>query len=141
MLCEVGDPKQMKAMLVIDQTDIELVRPLMRDDKGPNVEIKLDELPHDVFDSQIAAIAENRLRVAPRRLAAKSGGELATMTNPETGAEEPQSVYYQADTVPLDNSEDRLRIGLRGRAKVHTAWMPLGSRIRRFVSHLFSFKL
>ncbi len=141
MFCEVGDLKRMKAMIIIEQTDIELVRPLMRDGKGPMVEIKLDELPHDVLDSQIATIAENRLRVAPRRLAAKSGGELATITNTDTGQEEPQTIYYQADTVPIDNSEGRLRVGLRGRAKVHTAWMPLGSRMWRFVSHLFSFKL
>ena len=141
MLCEVGDPARMKAMLVIDQTDIELVRPLLRADGGPKVEIKLDELPHDVLDTQIASIASDSLKVAPRRLASKSGGDLATATNPETGMEEPQGTYYQADTAVIDNSDGRLRVGLRGRAKVHTKWMPLGTRMWRVINHLFSFKL
>ena len=57
-----------------------------------------------------------------------------------TGAESPQSVSYQASAY-LDDEEGVLRLGLRGRGKVHTEWIPLGTRVGRFLSHTFSFKL
>ena len=43
--------------------------------------------------------------------------------------------------VYLDDEEGVLRLGLRGRGKVHTAWIPLGTRLWRFLSHTFSFKI
>ena len=65
---------------------------------------------------------------------------MATETDPTTGAERPQSVSYEAD-VYINDDEGVLRVGLRGRGKVHTDWIPLGTRLWRFLSHTFSFKI
>ena len=70
--CQVGDPEKMEASLVIDQSDIDFV------EIDQKVEIKLDELPHDIFEGTIDDIApEAHARSAPERLSTKSGGELA----------------------------------------------------------------
>ncbi len=100
LLCQVGDPDQLEAFLVIDQADIEYVREALDDQlakgKRPRVEIKLDELPHHTLHTEIIEIAQDALEVAPRRLSTKSGGDLPTVTDPDTGIERPQSASYQA---------------------------------------------
>jgi putative peptide zinc metalloprotease protein len=134
MFCQIGDPRKLEAVLVIDQSDRNMVRPEQR------VFIKIDELPHDTFTSQIAEIAESELKVSPQRLTNKYGGELATKTDPHSGAERPISTSYQA-RVPLDDETGLMRLGLRGTARIQTDWLPLGTRLWRFVTHTFNFKL
>jgi len=149
LFCLVGDPRKYDALLVIDQTDIELVT------KGQRVDLKLDELPHRTFKYntvpgpegetryerlKIADIGPAQLEVAPRGLSAKAQGELPTKTDPTSGVERPRSASYPAH-VPLDDTEGLLRIGLRGRAKVHVSPMPLARRLRRFLSHTLNFRL
>ncbi len=135
VFCLIGDPTNMEAMLYIDQGDVEFVS----GGQEQEVEIKLDELPFDVFRSKIDNIAGSESKVTPRRLSTTAGGELATKRD-ESGVERPQSASYQA-SVSLDNADGLLRIGLRGRAKIHTAPQTLGQRIWRTFNQLISFKL
>ena len=88
--CQIGDPKRLEAVMVIDQADRNIVR------EGQAVDIKLEGFPSTMLHSQIAEIAESELKVSPQRLSSKSGGELATKTDPHTGAEKPMSTSYQA---------------------------------------------
>ncbi|MBN2474170.1 MAG: hemolysin D [Pirellulales bacterium] len=279
LFCQIGDPQQLEAMVAIDQTDLEFVNRLLHEAVRPKVEIKLDNLPHEILHSEIVSIAEDPLAACPRRLAAKSGGDLPSMTDPKTGQEKTQGTFYPAhaplglyghdseyhwlrgqleftpyppqesgeaeslgepvagvlsaqpqatepeatepqtaevedsrgpdglwslryisdagisdeyggrllldpsdlkgyepgdyvavdgelashaphDSAPLDanlssagpaykiveirrldDANQLLQIGLRGRAKIHTQWQPLGKRLWRFVSHTFNFKL
>ena len=131
--CQVGDPAEMEASLVIDQTNIDFV------EIGQKVEIKLDELPGDVLVGTVHDIAPEAMRVCPKRLSTKSGGEVATRTD-ESGVEVPMSTSYQA-SVKLDDPEGLLRVGLRGRAKIHAQWRTLGSRFWRLITETFNFKL
>jgi hypothetical protein len=41
----------------------------------------------------------------------------------------------------LADPDGLLRLGFRGRARVAANWRPLGSRIWRYLSHTFHFKL
>ncbi|GAG31064.1 unnamed protein product, partial [marine sediment metagenome] len=109
--CQIGDPAKWNAVLIIDQTDRNYVK------EGQKVEIKLDQLPHDVFHSGITEIAEIELRFAPEVLSTKAGGDLPTVTDPETGVERLQHTSYQA-WAPIDDPDGLLRLGLRGRGKV-----------------------
>ena len=226
LFCQIGDPRQMEAHIIIDQADRNFIRP------GQATEIKLDQLPHDVFHTQIDLIAESELDYTSKRMSTKSGGELPTITDPESGQERPQSTSYQAraslglfgraddwrwlrgrlerrsagsepdpesgtsawrirfvpadlaetdperggiiavaddallggysagdyvaltggldasgdayaiETIrPLDPANHLLGIGLRGRAKIHTEWIPLGTRLWRFITHTFNFRI
>jgi len=129
----VGDPKNMKATLVIDQADIDFVA------AGQEVEICLDELPGRVLPGEIDMIAQGELEASPEQLSNKYGGDLPTETD-AAGMEKPLSTSYQA-RVPLDNSDNLLRIGLRGQAKIHTGSMTLGRRIARYLAATFNFRM
>jgi len=134
LFCQVGDPRRLEAILVIDQADIPYVR------EGQTVDMKLDELPHDTLSGYISEVAKIDLKIAPRSLSTTKGGELATKTDPKSGVETPQSTSYQA-RVPIDDDAGLLRLGLRGRGKIYANWLPLGTRLWRFFSHTFHFRL
>jgi putative peptide zinc metalloprotease protein len=134
LFCEIGDPRQMEALVVIDQADLEVVRP------EETVDIKLDELPGQTLRSKVQEISRETVAVSPRHLSNKSGGELATKTDP-TGVERPLSTSYQAKVFPLDDSQGVLRIGLRGRAKIYARWEPMARRLTRWFNQTFHFRL
>jgi putative peptide zinc metalloprotease protein len=133
VFCLVGDPKEMEVVLYIDQGDIEFVV------KGQEVEIKLEELPHEVFWTEIEEIAPSHSQASSQRLSTKAGGEMPTETDP-SGVERPTSTTYEA-LAPLDDPDGLLRLGLRGRAKIHTRWQTVGKRLWRFANQLINFKL
>ena len=100
LFCQVGDPKKLEAVLVIDQAD----RNLILDGQHQPVDIKLEGFAGVTIPSEIAEVAESELKIAPRRLSNKSQGELATKTDPQTGVERPMSTSYQA-RAPIDDPE------------------------------------
>jgi putative peptide zinc metalloprotease protein len=133
VFCLIGDPAKMEAIVYVDQGDIEFVG------KGQEVEIKLDELPFDTFYGTIDDVSPSESKVSPHRLTTKAGGELPTETD-AAGVERPMSTSYEAKVL-LDDPDGFLRIGLRGRAKIHTAWQTLGQRTMRLLNKLVNFKL
>lgn len=133
LFCLVGDPHKMEALLVVDQEEIEYLK------QGQAVEVKLDELPAETLAGEIAEIGAEPLTVSPRHLSNKAGGELATKTD-ESGVERPLNTSYQV-RVPLDDPEDLLRIGLRGRGRIHTQPQTLGHRLWRYITQTFNFRL
>ena len=133
MFCQVGDPSKMEALMVVDQDDVEYLA------TDQEVDIKLDELPGDTLQGMIAEIAKEPLRVSPRHISNKAGGELATKTD-ESGVERPMNTSYQV-RVPLDDPDGLLRIGLRGRGRVHTRPRTFAHRLWRYVTQTFNFRL
>ncbi len=134
LFCMVGDPRSLEAVLVIDQGDIDYVQ------DNQTVDLKLDALPHDTLQGKIEQISAASLKITPHRLGTKAQGELASKTDPDTGVEKPQSASYQA-LVPITDDEGAMLVGLRGRAKIHTAPLSLGSRLWRFIMNTFHFRL
>jgi putative peptide zinc metalloprotease protein len=135
LFCEIGDPHHLEAVLVIDQTDIELVN----EDDHPEVRIQLESRPGETFTGRIAEISRIDMKVAPRSLSNQAGGDLATRTD-ASGVTHPMNTSYTA-RVPLDVPEGHLQIGLRGNALIYTGTQPLGGRIWRYLSHTFHFAL
>ncbi|NLE38472.1 MAG: biotin/lipoyl-binding protein, partial [Pirellulaceae bacterium] len=133
VFCLIGDPSQMEAILYVDQGDVEFVA------KGQRVEIKLDELPFETFKSEIVNLAKSKTETVSKRLSTEGGGELATKTD-EAGVSRPQSAAFQA-SVPLDDPDGLLRIGLRGRAKIHTIPQTIAQRVWRMLNQLINFRL
>jgi putative peptide zinc metalloprotease protein len=134
LFCQIGDPRQMEALVVIDQADIEYVAAEMP------VDLKLDVMPGSTMHSIIQEVSREEVKISPRHLSNKAGGDLATKTDPG-GVERPMTTSYQAKVFPLDDTEHVLRIGLRGEAKIHAAWLPLGTRAWRWFSQTFHFRL
>ena len=134
LFCLVGDPRNLEAILVIDQGDIDYIK------ENQEVDLKFDALPHDTLHGRIERISVSNLKITPRRLSTKAGGELPSKVDPETGVETPQSASYQA-LVPITDEEGVVLVGLRGRAKIHTEPLSLGARLWRLITNTFNFRL
>ncbi len=133
LFCQIGNPAEMEAILIVEQDDVEFLR------AGQELDIKLDELPHRTFHSTINEVASIDLKVSPKSLSSKAGGDIITKTD-ETGVERPMNTSYQARAA-LDDPDKLLHVGLRGRAKVHTQWQTLWTRGWRYLTRTFNFKM
>jgi putative peptide zinc metalloprotease protein len=133
LFCQIGDPHKLEAQLIIDQDDVELVK------TGDALAIKIDELPHVTFQSTITEIANLNLKISPKRLSNKSGGELITETD-ASGIERPMNTSYQA-RAPIEDEDGLLYLGLRGKAKIYARWQTVAERSWRFLARTFNFKL
>ncbi len=133
LLCYVGDPDRMEAVLVVDQHDIDLV------EEGVSADIKIESARLDTFSGKIEKISEMEMRVTPENLALQAGGRLNTEMD-ASGQLRPISTSYQA-RVPLENVDVPLRGGYRGQAKIYVGWKSVGWRIYRFFTRTFKFEL
>jgi putative peptide zinc metalloprotease protein len=132
--CQIGDPKRLDAVLVIDQADRNIIR-----EEQP-VDITLEGFPATTLHTRITTIADEELKVSPQRLATSKGGELPSKQDQLTGVERPMSTSYQA-RAPIDDPQGTFRLGIRGQARIYTKWLSLGARLWRLVSHTFNFKM
>jgi putative peptide zinc metalloprotease protein len=132
LFCQIGDPTQWEANLVVDQDDIEFIH------QNQQVAIRLDELPGRTFESTIAQIGPE-MEYSSRQLSSKAGGDVMVKEDP-TGLERPISTSFQA-RVPIDDVDGDLIQGLRGTAKVSAQWQPIGKRVWRYIVRTFNFKL
>jgi putative peptide zinc metalloprotease protein len=132
LYCQIGDPRQWEAHLAIDQDDVDFVR------ADQYVAIKLDELPYQTFYTKIAVIGPE-MKVTSRQISSKYGGGLESKSE-EGGTERPMNTTYQA-LAEIDDPSGHLVQGLRGTAKISTAWQPLGQRAWRYLIRTFNFKL
>jgi putative peptide zinc metalloprotease protein len=132
LVCQIGDPTRMEAVLVAEQDDRENIT------VGVPVSIMLDCLPGVLFTGRISEIADKPLDVVPQHMTNKAGGEVITKSDP-SGAQHPQNISYQVK-VPLEDHE-LLTIGVRGRAKIHARWQTIWERSWRLFMRTFNFKM
>jgi putative peptide zinc metalloprotease protein len=133
LICEIGSPDELEAVLIVDQGDVQLV------DIGQRVDLKLEANRIETFSGTITEKSETEIRHTSSALALQTGGDLQTEIDPETGQARPRSVSYQA-RVPLDDADVLLRPGYRGSAKIHVAPMSLGQRLWRVIAKTFNFE-
>jgi len=133
LVCEIGSARELEAVLVVDQGDVQLV------DIGQAVDLKLDAQRMFSFAGKIAEKSQAELKSASSSMASQSGGDLQTEIDPTTGQAKPRSVSYQA-RVPIEDFDLPLRPGYRGSAKVHVKPMSLGQRLWRIVAQTFNFE-
>jgi putative peptide zinc metalloprotease protein len=133
LLCQIGDPNEWDAVLVIDQDDVDLVH------AGQEVRLMFEESAYHVFISTIEDAGLEELTTAPPRLASTNGGPLPAQPNPD-GSLRPLNTSYQA-IARLDNEHGLLRNGLIGRARIETAPRTLTRRLMRYLSRTFNFDI
>ncbi len=133
LFCQIGNPNQLDAVLVIGQSEIDFIQ------TGQRVEVKLDALPADTFETSITVKGTDKLLYAPKMLSNKAGGDIETTTD-ESGMERPLATSYQALALITDR-EGTVVPGMRGRAKVYAGYQTLGSRFWRYLQETFNFRL
>jgi putative peptide zinc metalloprotease protein len=143
LICRVGDPRDLEAILVVDQADIDFVDEAIQGDAEPEAKLQFDAFPGRSLTSRVVEVARVELEAASPQLSAHSGGTLDTKTDPTSGVQRPMSTSYQA-RVPLDDLgplRDRVCTGMRGRAQVYTRPQSLGQRLFRYLARTFHFEL
>jgi putative peptide zinc metalloprotease protein len=131
LFCQVGDPVGVGPVLMIDQSDIDLVRP------GQRVRLRVDQWPASVLTGTIAEVASTNLKTVPRELA--RAGDLAARRD-ASGVMRPVEATYTV-RVALDEHSQLLLLRGRGNAKVSTAPVPLAARLYRALRRTFHFDL
>jgi putative peptide zinc metalloprotease protein len=130
-ICHIGDPDRFNAILAIDQTELEFVR------VGQPVDILLEQLPGQRFRSELAQLSLLDLKIPPRGLSSKQGGELLT-GHDSHGQERPLSTTFQASASLVDDA-GLLFLGATGKARIRVGSQSLARRVWRYLCHTFHF--
>ncbi len=132
LFCVIGDPNQIQAMLVVDESDIKLVS------VGQKVELMFDEFPGERFSAEVASVASDSLSELPRELSTTNGGSVAVEPRGD-GTESPLLTSYEV-AVPLLSDENKLLTGFRGTAKIQVSSLPLGQQLVRYIRTVINFR-
>jgi putative peptide zinc metalloprotease protein len=130
-ICRIGDPNLLEAILVIDEREVEFLQ------VGQPVDMFLDQAPGRRFRSRVEQLSQADLKIAPRNLSSKAGGELLSRTD-SAGLDRPMNTSYQANAY-LDDRTGSLLIGATGQGKIRAQPQTLAQRLWRFLCHTFHF--
>jgi putative peptide zinc metalloprotease protein len=129
----IPDTNKVEAVLAIDQSEIEFIQ------SDQIVKIWSRQLPGKCFKSRTGQVSPTKMRIAPRQLSIRAGGDLQTLPNRE-GYEEPTSATYQVN-VPLETDGVPILTGATGVAKVQVGSQTVGRRLWRLLCQTFRFEL
>jgi putative peptide zinc metalloprotease protein len=135
-LCEIVDPRQLRAIMVLDQADVDLVK----EQKNPRAWIKVYGTGSRTVVSEVVAVARRNLEDLPPELSNVIGGEIPAKPDPKTGVMKPLSAVYEV-AIPVDNSDLRLQPGLRGRGRIDAGYASFGWWLWRNATKTFHFTL
>ena len=132
IICSIGDPKLLEAVLIVDQSKIPFLQSNQR------VELKLHEFPYRTLAGEIEEIERQSVSSLAIQLSTRAGGEVPTAAKAD-GSEEPLRASYRV-RIFLDNTSDfSIRIGMTGIGKIHVERQTLGYRLWLFVNETFNF--
>jgi len=127
LMCLIGDRNHRQAVLVIDQSDIGLIKSQQR------VEVQLDQLPGRMLWGTIAEIGELDIEIAPRELLMHA--DLPVEVD-QRGIPRPLTTTYRARVI-LDQHPENLLLNASGHAKVYVTDRSLARRLIQFLSRSF----
>ncbi len=131
LVCQIGDPRRLEAVLVIDQAEVDFVR------VGQPVRLRLDQLSRQFLTGEITEIAELDMDLVPRELLGEK--QLAARTD-RAGQVRPLSTGYQA-RVRIDDHRETLSIGATGLAKVEVERQTLARLLYRYLRRTLRLEL
>jgi multidrug efflux pump subunit AcrA (membrane-fusion protein) len=134
VVCAVGDPRRVRANLVIDQASVVDLK------IGQSVALRLDQAPVRTVRGKITAIAKTTSDEIDPSMIRRLG-----IDSPATISDDAQAARYQAtvtfETTPEETKPEEttsiIPPDTTGWAKVSVGWRSLGSRAMRFLSRTF----
>ncbi len=135
-LCEVANPKRLEAHLIVDQSDVDLIR----EKNHPRAWLKVYGTSERTFKSRVEEVAKRNREDIPPELSNLAGGEIATEADKKTGQVKPVSAVYEV-VIPIDNGDLILQPGLRGFARIDAGNATLGWWLWRLIAKTFHFTL
>jgi hypothetical protein len=134
LVCLVGDPARLSAVLLVDDTDVKRLRP------GQPVRLVVDQLPGEVIEGKLADIARHEVREDASEGTARAdlAALLAGIVPPgRSGALYQARVRFDAPAGSPDGNYKYLIIGGRGKAKVAAERITLARSIMRYLGQTF----
>jgi putative peptide zinc metalloprotease protein len=127
LVCLVGDPTQLTAVMLVDDVDVKRLQP------GQKTRLRLDQLPGQVIDGEVIDISRHDIRNA--ETTQRGSPDLDQLY---VGAVPPQQTgaLYQA-RVKFDARPESLVIGGRGEAKVAAERVTIARLILRYFAQTF----
>jgi putative peptide zinc metalloprotease protein len=132
--CEVGDPHVVEAHMILDQSDIDLVK------VGKRAWVKIYGDSETTLRSKVSEVARRNREDVPPELSNTAGGEIATKQDTKTGQAKPLNAVYEV-IVPLRNDHLYLHPGQRGFAKIDGGTHTFGWWLWRLLTKTFHFTL
>ena len=133
VFCFVGDPSDMKAVLVVEQGDVKFLQP------GQRTQLMLFQYPDTRIEGELQDVSRDELTVIPRELSKTNGGPVSVLPLPN-GGERPLLKSYEA-TVILDQATNiKLLPGMHGSAKILVGDATLASRVWREIQLVLNFR-
>ena len=135
LVCLVGDPHKLTAVLLVDDTDIKRLEP------GQKTRLRIDELPGQVIEGEVVEVARHELDDIEnmKMRQADLSPLLAGLVAPgRSGALYEARVRFSLE--PRGESREAelpLIIGGRGDAKVTAERITIGRRIYRYLAQTF----
>jgi putative peptide zinc metalloprotease protein len=127
LVCLVGDPTQLTAVMLVNDTDVKRLQP------GQKARVRLDQLPGEVIEGEVIDISRHDAR--NDKAAANGPMDLESLY---AGAVPPEQsgAIYQA-RVKFDARPESLVIGGRGQAKVAAERVTVARLILRYLAQTF----
>lgn len=140
LVCLVGDPQKLTAVMLVDDTDIKRLAP------GQKTRLRVDELPSRVVEGEVAEVARHELHDIEHR--AQQQADLSPLmvglvAPGRTGALYEARVQLPADVQASSHNSDQLSlvIGGHGDAKVTAERITVGRLLYRYLAQTFRLPL
>ncbi|MEX2307118.1 MAG: HlyD family efflux transporter periplasmic adaptor subunit [Pirellulales bacterium] len=128
LVCLIGDPSRLNAVLLVDDTDVKRLEP------GQRALLRIEQLPGQVIEGEVVDVARHDVRDVDSEPAGRA--DLASLFNGVVPPGKTGSLYQarvRFDSVP----QKSLVIGGRGEAKVAAERITLARRILRYFMQTF----
>jgi putative peptide zinc metalloprotease protein len=127
LVCLVGHPNRLEAVLIVDDTDVERLRP------GQAVRMALDGLPGRIVEGHIVDVARHQATDTASASAARA--DLAPLFAGLVAPGRP-AAHYQV-RVEFEQPREQFIIGGRGEGKIAAERITLARRIWRYLAQTF----
>lgn len=135
-LCFVGDPTKLKAVMILDQGDVDLVKSA----DHPKAWLKVYGTGARTIESRVKEVAKRNRDDLPPELTNGAGGEIAAEPDRATGEMKPLTAVFEV-SIPVDNRDLDLQPGLRGKARIDAGYLSFGQWLLRLVYKTFHFNM
>lgn len=134
LFCYVGQPTRHDALLLVDQNEVEFVRP------GQTVRLRFLSAPGSMREGRVEEVASSRSTVVPRELTVV---QLAAVRNTSAGIVPAEVTYEVRVRLREDSTALTPNVSLYspGKARIACGTQPLALRLWRLLRNTFSAEL
>jgi putative peptide zinc metalloprotease protein len=130
-VCRVGDPRVLRAVLLVEPAEHELVS------AGSRAWVRVHGAGAQSWPGVVTEIAQVDAASIPPALSRRAGGDVLTRQDPVSKAEQPYHPHYLS-TVRFQRVDGAIHPGALGRVKIEAGSQTLWWRFQRYLARTFT---